>query len=89
MVGRYLDNSSAIAALTVNGGFHSQIAATAWETIVVDLTNKALYREFPSHEDEEGLGLLPWKGLESYASHVRTITLMSSIYNHPPPPPPS
>lgn len=84
LVGRYLEKSSTIAALRVNGAFHGQIAATAWETIVVDLKNKALYREFPSYGDEEGLGLLPWKGLESYASHVHTIK-MTSDYDHPPP----
>ena len=86
IVGRYVEKSSEIAAMKVSGAFHSQVSATAWETIVVDFTNKALYRELPSEVDmyDDVPRLLPWKSLKSYGSHVRTIT-MASIYDPCPP----
>jgi hypothetical protein len=87
MVGRFVEKSSEIAAMKVSGTFHSQVSATTWETIVVDLTNKALYRASPSCTDivEGSPRLLPWKSLKSYGSHVHTITMVSEYFRHPPP----
>ena len=85
IVGRYVEKTSEIAAMKVSETFHSEVAAKAWESIVVDLTNKALYRDLPSYGDEGGLRLLPWKSLKSYGSHVRTITMKSDYYLPLPP----
>ena len=86
MVGRYVEESSEIAAMKVSAVFHSQISPTAWESIVVDFTYKALYRGLPSEVDMYGdvPRFLPWESLNSYGSHVRNIT-MASIYDPCPP----
>jgi len=84
LVGRYLDKATEIAALSVSPTFRSQISATAWNRIVVDLKNNALYR--PDGSDEGRDRLLPWKSLELYAPHVRTIELKSLIHPSSRPP---
>ena len=87
LVGGYIDKATEIAALSVSPTFRSQISAKAWKTIVVDFRNNALYNDTPSYTDrfKGGPRLLPWKSLESYGSHVRTITIASNYYRRPPP----
>ena len=80
LVGRYVEKSSEIAAMKVSETFHSQVSATAWETIAVELTNKALYRNLKSDTR-----LLPWKSLKSYGSHVRAVTMVSEYHHLRPP----
>jgi hypothetical protein len=85
VIGRYVEKSSEIAAMKVSPIFHAQVSATAWETIVVDFTNRALYRDSTSFDDKEGPRFLPWESLKLYGSHVRTITMTSFCDVRPPP----
>jgi hypothetical protein len=87
LVGSFIESSSEIAAMKVSKRLHANISATAWETIVVDFMNKALYRDLPVNTDISEVGetrLLPWKSLKSYGSHVRSITLVSVNNLYPP-----
>jgi hypothetical protein len=87
LVGSFIESSSEIAAMKVSKRLHAQISATAWETIVVDFENKALYRGSVSYVDDARVvpRLLPWESLKSYGSHVRTITLTSASHHSCPP----
>jgi hypothetical protein len=80
MVGRYVERTCQVASMQVSGTFHKNVAATSWEELVVDYTNKALYSGLPS----EGGRLLPWKSLELYGSHVRSVLVISQITKAPP-----
>lgn len=86
LVGSFIESSSEIAAMKVSKRLHVNISATAWETIVVDFENKALYRDLPVDTDisEGETRLLPWESLESYGSHVRSITMVSVNTHYPP-----
>lgn len=79
LIGRYVEKSSEIAVMNVSRTFHSQVSATVWESIGVDFANKTLYR--PNGRDKGRHRLLPWKSLELYGPHVRTIELAS--HGHP------
>jgi len=83
LVGRYVEKSSELAAMKVSGTFHSQVSATTWEEIVVDIDNKALYRDLPNFSPKAPR-LVPWKSLKSYGSHVRSIIMVSDKYSRPP-----
>lgn len=81
LVGRFLEKSSEIAAMKVSKGLHANISVTAWESIAINFGYFALYRT--SGRDRR---LLPWTSLNSYGSHVRTITMTSGISGGPRPP---
>jgi hypothetical protein len=69
MVGRFLVETSEVASMQVSKNFHRTVAATSWESVVVDYENRNLYRE----TDESGR-LLPWESLKLYGSNVRSVS---------------
>lgn len=80
MCGKFLTHQDQVKSMQVSKTWHENVAAVAWEHPMVDYEYRVLYGDWESAGIQK---VVPWKCLQTYGCHVRSITMISG-YASPP-----